>query len=126
MSQYRYWVSTELADKSLVTPRRPRGMGKEAPLLHDPVVIPDKSLRGLLLGKQQECTPLRIPNDLRKGDVVRVETESDRWLDYEGARFWICARVKRLTVSPRRANRIVLQDVVLFPVGRLRFERVTG
>src|SRR2546426_5184502 len=75
---------------------------------------------------QVTCTPLRIPRDLSQRDFIRLETESKRWLSYKGAKLWVCARVLYRKLGQRGAPKVTLSGLVLFPVGRLRQERVMG
>jgi len=100
---------------------------KTIPLFRDPLVIPDSVLDALLHGRRQvTCTPLRIPRDLSQRDFIRLETESKRWLSYKGAKLWVCARVLYRKLGQRGAPKVTLSGLVLFPVGRLRQERVMG
>ena len=116
------WV----ADSRLLTPKRPRSAWKEVPLLREPLVVPDKILDLLLGGARQvECTPVKVPSDMRNGDIVRVETKSKKWFSHEEANFWICAQVRYRKAGPRRPEKVVLSSLALFPVSKLKDERIS-
>jgi len=95
--------------------------------MRDPVVIPDSLLHRLLAGPREvTCVPLKAPTRLRKNAVVRVETESKRWVVRGGSRFQVWALVKHWETGRGGDKEITLGGAILFPTRRARPERVSA
>ena len=96
-------------------------------ITREPIVIPDSLLHRLLAGPRElTCVPLRTPSRLRKDAVVRVETESNRWVVRGGSRFQIWALVKHWERGPGRARKITLGGAILVPARRAGPEKVSA